>query len=69
MKEAKNLSKQATGDTGDMTMAFKDKKLKKKANSDDEYYNCHKLEYLEQDYFLPNKRLNRITQQFRKEEL
>ncbi len=67
-KEAKNLSKQATGDTGDLAMAFRDKGPKKKANSNDEYYNCHKFGRFGQDCFLLDRRLNRKTQQSRREE-
>lgn len=49
-------------------MTFRDKGPKKKANSDNEYYNCHKLEYFERDCFLLDWRLNRMTQQSRKGE-
>ena len=68
-KEAKNLSKQATGGTGDLAMAFRDKSgPKKKANSDDECYNYHKLGHFGRDCSLPDKRLNRNTQQSRREQ-
>ena len=50
-------------------MAFKDKSgPKKKANSNDEYYNCHKLGHFGQDWSLPDRRLNRNTQQSQREE-
>lgn len=68
-KEAKNLSKQATGDTGDLVMAFRDKRPKKKANTDDEYYNCHKFGHFGRNCFLPDRKLSRTTQQSRREEL
>lgn len=47
-KEAKNISKRATGGgTGDLAMAFRDRDgsnaPKRKANSHEECYNCHKL--------------------------
>lgn len=61
-KEVKNLSKQATRDTRDLAMAFRDKGPKTKARSDDEYYICYKLRYFGQDYFLPDRRPNKITQ-------
>lgn len=69
LKEAKNLSKRATGDTGDLAMAFRDKGPKRKVRSDDECYNCHKLGHFGRDCFLPDRRLNKTTQQSRREEL
>lgn len=57
-KEAKNISKRTTGAVGDLAMAFRDGK--RKANSDDEYYNCHKLGHFGRDCSLSDKRLNRI---------
>ncbi len=48
-------------------MAFKDKGPKRKANSDHECYNCHKFGHFERDYFLPDRKLNRNTQQSRRE--
>lgn len=60
-KEAKNLSKYAIRDTGNLAMAFKDKSPKKKANSNDKYYNYHKFGYFGRNYFLPDRRLNRNT--------
>ncbi len=71
-KEAKNRSKRATGDTGDLAMAFRDKgsSAKRKATSEDEYYNCHKYGHFGRDCFLPDKRLaNRTnTQQPRRDD-
>lgn len=50
-------------------MAFKDKNVSRKhSNSNDKYYNCHKLGQFRRDYALSDRRLNRNTQQFRKEE-
>ncbi len=67
-KEAKNLNKRATGDTDNLAMAFRDKEgPKRKANSNDECYNYHKLGYFGKDYFLLNKRLNRTTKSQREE--
>lgn len=66
-KEAKNLSKHATGDTGDLAIAFRDKSPSKKANSDDKCYNYYKYRHFRRDYFLPERRLNRNTQQSRRE--
>ena len=61
-KEAKNLSKRATGDIGDLAMVFRDKGgPKQKANSDDKYYTCHQLVDFGRDCFLPDKRLNKAT--------
>ncbi len=56
-KEAKNISKRTTGAVGDLAMAFRDGK--KKANSDEECYNCHKLGHFGRDFLLPEKKLNR----------
>ena len=68
-KKAKNLSKRATGNTGDLTMAFRDKGSKRKANSNDECYNCHKFGHFGRDCFLPDRRQqNRNTQQSRREQ-
>lgn len=68
-KEAKNLSKRAIGDIGNLAMASKDKgRPKRKANSNNECYNCHKFGYFEQDCLLPNRRLNRNIQQSWREE-
>ena len=67
-KEAKNLSKRATGDIGILAMTFKDKNgPKRKANNDNECYNCYKLGHFGQDCSLPNRRLNKNTQQSRRE--
>lgn len=65
-KKAKNLSKQAIKDMSDLAIVFRDKRPKKKTNSDNKYYNCHKLGHFEKDSFLPDKRLNKTTQQFRR---
>ncbi len=43
-KEAKNISKRTTGAVRDLAMAFLDRKIK--ANSDEEWYNCHQLGHL-----------------------
>ncbi len=45
----------------DLVMTFSDKKLKKKANSDDKYYNCYKFGHFRKDCFFPDRRLNRTT--------
>lgn len=50
-------------------MAIRNKKLKRKANSNNECYNHHKLKHFEKNYFLPDKRLNRATQESQKKEL
>ena len=69
LKEAKNLSKRATGGTGNLAITFKDKNgPKRKANNNNECYNCHKFGHFRRDYSLPNKKLNRNTQQSRREE-
>lgn len=65
-KEAKNLSKQAIRDTSNLAMAFKDKRFKKKANSDNQYYNYYKFGHFGRDSFLPKRKLNRMTQQSRR---
>ena len=64
-KEAKNLSKRATGNTGELAMAFRDKGApgKRKATNEYECYNCHKFGHFGRDCFLPDRRLNRTTQQ------
>lgn len=66
LKEVKNLSKRATGDTGDLAMTFRDKSPRRKANSNEECYNYHKFGHFERDCFLPDKKLNRNTQQSRR---
>ena len=55
-QKAINLSKQATGDIGDLAMAFRDKDSKRKVNSDDECYNYHKFGHFGRDCFLPDRR-------------
>ena len=68
-KEAKNLSKRATGDARDLAMAFRDKGSKRKANSNDECYNCQKFGHFGRDCFFPDRRQqNRNTQQSQREE-
>lgn len=62
MKKAKNLGKQAIGDTKDLAITFKDKKLKKKENNNNEYYNYYKFGHFGQDYFFPDRWLNRNTE-------
>ena len=60
-KEAKNISKRATGVTGDLAMAFRDSNgPKKKAYRDEEYFNCHKLGHFGRDCRQPDRRLARI---------
>lgn len=68
LKEAKNLSKQAIRDIKDLAMVFRDKRPKRKVRSDNEYYNCHKLGHFGRDCFLPDRKLNRTTQQSRRKE-
>lgn len=73
LKEVKNLKKQANGDNGDLAMVFIDKdrgiSSKRKINSNNECYDCYKLGYFGRDFFLPNKKLNKSTQQYRREDL
>lgn len=66
-KEAKTFSKQTTGATGNLAMAFHKRNCdgKRKANTNNKCYNCHKLGHPSQDCPLPNKRLNRIQHSFR----
>lgn len=61
-KVTKNLSKRVTRGTGNQAMAFRDKeKPKRKANSDDKCYNCHKFGHFGRDHALLDRRLNRTT--------
>lgn len=69
LKEAKNLSKQASGDTSNLAMAFRDKRPKMKANSNNKCYNYYKLGHFKSDCFLLDRRLNRTTQQSRRKKL
>ena len=62
-KKAKNLSKQVTRVTNNLVMTLRDKDISKKANSDNECYNYHKLNHFRQDCSLSNRRLNKTTQQ------
>lgn len=56
-KNAKNISKQATKEAANnLAMTFRDKRPKKKVNSNNKCYNCHKLV---KDCFFFDKRLNR----------
>lgn len=53
-------------------MTFSDRSVpnrKKKATNKDKCYNCHKSVYFKKGYFLPDKKLNRITQKSCREEL
>lgn len=70
-KEVKNLSVQATGNINDLAMTLRDKGTprKRKVISQNKYYNYYKFEYFERNYFLPNTRVNRNTQQSWKEKL
>lgn len=58
LKEAKNLGKRVTKSIRDLVIAFLDKK--KKANTNNKCYNCHKLGHFSQNCPLSDKRLNRI---------
>lgn len=61
-REAKNISKRSTGAVGDVAMAFRDNQAtKRKANSNEECYNCHRLGHFGCDCPLPDRRLNRNT--------
>lgn len=62
-KEARNISKRATGEGIDnLAMAFRNNNApKRKANSHKEYYNCHKLGHFGRDCPLPDRRLNQST--------
>lgn len=65
-KEAKNLSKQDTGNTSDLVIALTDKDTpgKRKIASENKYYNCHKFGHFKRDSFLSDRKVNRNTQQF-----
>lgn len=59
-KKVRNFSKRATRDTRDLAMAFRNKKRpKRKANSDDKCYRCHKLGHFRRNHFFPDRKLNR----------
>lgn len=68
-KEVKDFSKQVTKNIEDLAMAFREKNggvsSKKKPNSYNECYNCYKLRHFGWDYFLLDKKLNKIIQQSR----
>lgn len=53
-KEAKNISKRATGGTSELAMAFRDNK--RKAASHEECFNCHELGHFGRDCPHPDKR-------------
>lgn len=60
-KEAKFKSKRATGNMGNAAMTIQGKTSnpsfqKKKANSDEECYNCHQKRHFSRDYNLPDRR-------------
>lgn len=58
LKKIKNFFKRAIEVFEDLVIVFQDGK--KKANTGNECYNCHKLGYFGQDCPLSNKKLNRI---------
>lgn len=68
-KKAKNISKKPTGrGTGNFAIVFRDKKFKKKTNSNNNCYNLHKLRDFRKHCFLLDKRLKRTTQKSQREE-
>lgn len=63
-KKIKNLSKQVIGSVGNLVIIFQRKK--KKINPYDKCYNYYKLDYFGLDYSFFNKKLNRISNLYRK---
>ncbi len=63
-KETKNISKQATGVVANVVILFRNNQgMKKKANSNEKCYNCHKFGHFGRNYQLLNRRLNKNTNQ------
>lgn len=55
-REAKNISKQSTGVVADAAMSFRDNQgTKKKAKSNEECYNCHRLGHFGCDCLFPDR--------------
>lgn len=58
-KEVKNLSKRGTGAIGDLAILFcnHDWNRKRKVNTNNKYYNCHKLGHFGQNYFFSRQKI------------